>query len=309
MDAYDLVILGDINGDIMLRDADPVPEFGQQERFMDDGFLELGGGSAITACQAARLGLKTAFIGKVGDDLLGRLCIDILDQVGVDTQAMIVDGDIKTGFTVHLCGEDDRAMLTYAGSIATLRAEEAPLALITRGRHFHVSDFFLQPALQPGLADLFVEVKDAGLTTSMDPAWDPTETWDGHLHSVLPLLDIFLPNEQELCHIADREDVVEALRALGPTIPVVVAKVGSRGAIAIEDGDLVSEPAYPVKVVDGTGAGDNFNAGFLYGRLTGLPIQECIRIACICGAVSTRALGGVQAQIGLATLREIIGGV
>jgi sugar/nucleoside kinase (ribokinase family) len=214
---------------------------------------------------------------------------------------------VKTGFTVHLCGEDDRAMLTYAGSIAALRAEDAPLDLILQGGHFHVSDFFLQPALQPGLARLFGEVRHASIPTSMDPAWDPTGTWNGNLHEVLPLLDIFLPNEQELCHVVGRHDVAEALRVLGQEIPIVAAKVGSRGAVAIKGGEITSEPAHPVDALDGTGAGDNFNAGFLYGHIKGLPMQECLRIACICGAVSTRALGGIQGQIGLTVLEEILG--
>jgi sugar/nucleoside kinase (ribokinase family) len=308
LSAYDLVIFGDLNGDIMLQDSDPTPVFGQIERFMEDGCLELGGGSAITACQAARLGLKTAFIGKVGDDLLGRLLIDILKRHGVDTQGVIVDGSVKTGFTVHLCGEDDRAMLTYAGSIAALRSEEAPLDLISQGKHFHVSDFFLQPALQEGLADLFGEVKRLGMSTSMDPAWDPTLRWNGGLHRVLPHLDIFLPNDQELCHIAGEEDTAEALRILSQEIDVVVAKVGSQGAVATTEGAVYWEPAHPVKAVDSTGAGDNFNAGFLYGHLRGLPIQDCLRIACICGALSTLGLGGVQAQIDLASLEDLLNG-
>jgi len=307
LNTYDLVIFGDLNGDIMLRDADPTPVFGQAQRFMEDGCLELGGGSAITACQAARLGLRTAFVGKVGDDFQGRLLIDILEHHGVDARGVIVDGRVKTGFTVHLCGEDDRAMLTYAGSLAALRADEAPLDLIRQGRHFHVSDFFLQPALHAGLASLFREVKGAGISTSIDPAWDPTGTWNGNLHKVLSLLDIFLPNEQELCHIAGRDDVTEALRALWQGIPIVAAKMGSRGAVAIQDGELYTQPAHPVDAVDGTGAGENFNAGFLYGYLKGLPMQECLRIACICGAVSTRALGGIQAQISLTALEDILG--
>ena len=306
MDTYDVVIFGDLNGDILLKDADPTPVFGQIEKFMEDGLLELGGGSAITACQIARLGLKTAFIGKVGDDFQGRLLIDILKQQGVDTQGMIIDSRVKTGFTVHLCGEDDRAMLTYAGSIATLRAEEAPIDLIRQGRHFHVSDFFLQPALQTGLAGLFKEIRGAGSPTSLDPAWDPTQTWNGNLHSVLPHVDIFLPNEQELCHIGRKGTVTEALQALSRDIPTVVAKVGSQGAVAIKEGEIYSEPAYPVDAVDGTGAGDNFNGGFLYGAIKGLPIQESLRIACICGAMSTRGLGGLQAQIDMASLKDLL---
>ena len=311
MDTYDLVILGDINGDIMLTDDDPSPIFGQHEKFLEDGFMDIGGGSAITACQTARLGLKTAFVGKVGDDLQGRLLSHSLQRHGVDTRAMIVDAKVKTGFTVHLCRtkEGDRSMLTYAGSIAHLRAEEAPLELIQQTRHLHVSDFFLQPGLQDGLAGLFATVRKFGIGISLDPAWDPTGHWNGRLRAVLPYLDVFLPNEQELYHVTKKTDLGEALDTLGSQVPTVVVKVGSRGAVAIHNGRVYSEPGFPVEVVDSTGAGDNFNAGFLYGHLRGLSMQHSLRIACVCGAMSTRALGGIQAQLSLESLREIVGNV
>jgi sugar/nucleoside kinase (ribokinase family) len=303
---YDLVIVGDINGDIMLTDADPRPVFGQAEKFMQDGLVDLGGGSAITASQACKLGLRTAFIGKVGDDLLGRLLIDKLTACGVDTRGIAVDPSIGTGFTVHLCSSDDRAMLTYAGSIAQLHAEDAPLDLIARARHLHVSDFFLQPGLQAGLPALFQQVRGLGIGISFETAWDPTGGWGGTLPDVLPLVDIILPNEQELKHITRRPTLDEALEALACIVPTVVTKVGARGAVALHRGQRYAEPAYPVEPAETTGAGDNFNAGFLYGYLHGLSMQSALRAGCACGALSMRALGGVRGQVTLAELHGLL---
>lgn len=309
MKDYDLVIVGDLNGDIMLTDEDPVPVFGQAERFMRDGLVDLGGGSAITAAACGRLGLKTAFIGKVGDDVLGRVLIELLSGTGVNVDGIVVDPTVGTGFTVHLSGPHDRAMLTYAGSIAALRAEDASMDVIRHARHLHVSDFFLQQGLQSGLAGLFGRARASGLGISFETAWDPTGGWDGGLADVLPLVDVILPNEQELKHIARRDDLDEALRTVGRTVPVVVAKVGARGAVALRDGVRYAEPAYRVDPVDTTGAGDNFNAGFLFGYLRGMPMQESLRIGCACGALSMRALGGVRGQATGEELRRLLPGL
>ena len=271
--------------------------------------MDLGGGSAITASQACRLGLRTAFLGKVGDDLLGRLLIDKLAGCGVDTQGILIDLSVGTGFTVHLCSSDDRAMLTYAGSIARLHAEDAPLDLIARARHLHVSDFFLQPGLQAGLPALFRQARGLGAGISFETAWDPTGGWNGTLSEVLPLVDIVLPNEQELKHITRNSTLDEALEALGCIVPTVVTKVGARGAVAVRDGRRYAEPAYRVAPVETTGAGDNFNAGFLYGYLRGLSMQNTLRVGCACGALSMRALGGVRGQVTLDELRGLLPGL
>lgn len=128
------------------------------------------------------------------------------------------------------------------------------------------------------------------------------------LAEVLPLVDLILPNEQELKHVTRENDLDQALAALARTVPAVVVKVGARGAVALVDGVHYAEPGYPVTPVDTTGAGDNFNAGFLYGRLRGLPMQESLRIGCVCGALATGALGGVRSQITADELRALVPG-
>src|SRR5512145_395653 len=118
----DLLVLGDANPDLVLT-GDVVPEFGQIEKLVDGAHLVIGGSGAITACAAARLGLRTAFVGVVGDDLFGRFMLDALRERGVETSGSVVDPERATGLSVILSSRDDRAILTSEGTIAELRGD------------------------------------------------------------------------------------------------------------------------------------------------------------------------------------------
>ena len=122
----DILVLGELNADLILR-GNVVPEWNQAEKLIDDAALTLGSSSAIFACGAARLGLRVAFVGVVGDDLLGRFCREALDARGVDTSGVVVDPALRTGMTVILQLPDDRAMLTFPGAIPMLRVCMPPI--------------------------------------------------------------------------------------------------------------------------------------------------------------------------------------
>ncbi len=296
VDTFDLLIVGELNVDLILSDDDPVPEFGQREKLVRDAALELGSAAAIMACQAGRLGLRTAFVGKMGDDAFGRLLAHTLQARGVNTRAIIVDPTLRTGITVHLSQPRDRATLTYLGSIAAFRAEEVPIDLVRQSRHLHASSIFFQPGLVEGLPALFRAAHELGLSTSVDPGWDPAGRWREPLEQLLPLLDLFFPNEQELCHITCCGEADQALRQIGRMVPTVVVKRGARGAAALQHGVLYEEPPIPVDPVDTTGAGDSFNAGFLQAYLRGRDIRTCLRWGCVCGGLVTTHVGGIAGQ-------------
>ncbi len=296
MPAYDLVVLGDANPDLVLR-GDVEPAFGQAERLVDDAMLTVGGSGAITACGAARLGLRVAFCGMVGDDAFGRFVREELTSRGVDVAGLRVDPTRPTGVTVVLSRGQDRAILTHPGTIAALEASMVDPELLRDTRHVHVSSFFLQDALVPGLPALFDVAREAGATTSVDPNWDPAQRWDGGLFDVLARTDVFLPNAEETMRIAGVDDVAEAARRLAEATGTVVVKAGDEGALAVHaDAEPVFVPARPIEVVDTTGAGDSFDAGFLAASLEGRPLAEALAFAAACGTLSTRASGGVDAQ-------------
>jgi len=295
---FDLVVLGDCNPDLVLAGEDVEPAFGQVERLVDAAELTIGGSGRIVACGAARLGLRTAFAGVVGDDLLGRFVLDALARRGVDTHAIVVDPNARTGLTVILSRPGDRAILMFPGTIASLRSDQVDEGLLASMRHVHVASFFLQTALGAGLPELFARARSAGATTSIDPNWDPGERWDGGLKDLLSATDVFLPNAEEAMRIADVDDAEDAARVLASRGPLVAVRRGPAWALAaLPSGELVEAQALPgTDPVDTIGAGDSFNAGFLAARLNGWSTQLALALAAACGSLSTRAVGGTPAQ-------------
>jgi sugar/nucleoside kinase (ribokinase family) len=300
MAEFDVLVVGDANPDLLLR-GDVRPRFGQAEQLLTAADLVLGGSAAITAAGCARLGLRTALLAAVGDDVFGGLVRAQLSALGVTLLA--ADGrGAPTGLTVVLSEPDDRGMLTLPGTIAALRPSDVTDDLLALARHVHVASLYLQPGLAAGLDEVFARAKKAGLTTSLDTNWDPAEEWQS-IAKILEHTDVFLPNANELRAIAGLDDVDEAASKLVASGTTVVMKNGAAGARAWWPGGRCAAPGRKVDVVDTTGAGDSFNAGFLAARLGGGSMDEAIGWAAVAGSLSTRKAGGTAAQ---ATREDIL---
>ncbi|GAA3269825.1 carbohydrate kinase family protein [Dactylosporangium vinaceum] len=312
--SMDVLVVGDANPDLVLR-GDVRPRFGQEEQLLDAADLVLGGSAAITAMGCARLGLRTGLLAAVGADVFGTFTRARLEERGVRLLAPAADVTMTpTGLSVILSAPGDRAILTLPGTIPALRPEDVTDELLAGARHVHVSSLFLQPGLHAGLAGVFKRARALGVSTSLDTNWDPSGQWAG-LEEILAVTDVFLPNAAELLAVTragtmhPAADVLEAaaeqLVVMGTA---VVLKDGARGGRAwwLGSGGAVVAAAAPgvaVDVVDTTGAGDSFNAGFLAARLGGLDIAGALGWAARAGSLSTRAAGGTAAQ---ATREEVI---
>ncbi len=299
---FDILVAGEINPDLVLR-GDILPDFGQVEKLVDSADLTVGSSSAIFACGAARLGLKVAFIGVCGDDLFGAYMLDEMAGRGVDTTQVIIREDGQTGLSVILARGGDRAILTHLGLIPSLTAADIPPGLLQKARHLHVASYFLQTGLQPGLNGLFRQAHQFGLTTSLDTNWDPAEKWQG-FDSLLGQVDVFLPNENEARSITGQDDLPAAMLVLAEKSTLAAVKCGAKGAWLRKGDTGIQVPALKVEVVDTVGAGDSFDAGFLYGYLNGWELKKTLALAAVCGSLSTRAAGGVSGQ---PTLEEALG--
>ena len=288
-----VLVVGDANPDLVLT-GDVVPRFGQAEQLLDGAELLLGGSAAIVASGLARLGIPTALAAVVGDDHFGRLVLGRLQERGVDTSRVRLDPELPTGLSVILDRGGDRAIMTRLGTIPRLRSEQVRAAVAElRPAHVHVASYFLQPALAAELPDLFGELRAQGRTTSLDPNWDPAERWHG-LAELLPLVDVLLPNRAEERAIAGALGV-ESLSGLGPR---VVVKSGADGAESHgPDGTVTRAAGLAIEVVDTTGAGDSFDAGYLAAMSHGITDESVrLRWATVAGSLSTRSAGGTGAQ-------------
>lgn len=301
-----LIVVGELCVDIIVGLAEDPIRYGQHEQLVPFTELTMGSSSAITACGAAALGVATAMVGVRGDDEFGGYIARELVARGVEVGPVRIDSSVPTGSSTHLTRPDgDRAILTAMGSIGRTTASDVPAELLNGAAHLHGGSYFLQEALWPDAAALFAQARAAGLSTSLDGNFDPAETWDSGILSVLAHCDVFFGNEQELRGITRAEDLsaaVDALLDVMPAAAVVVCKSGGDGASAVwREGSATRRiqartPDAEGDLVDTVGAGDSLAAGFLAGRLDGSPIGECLRLGVACGTASTRGAGGVGSQ-------------
>jgi sugar/nucleoside kinase (ribokinase family) len=295
---FDILVAGEINPDLILS-GNVVPEFGQVEKLIDSATLTIGSSSVIFACGAARLGLRVVFVGVCGEDVFGRFMLDEMQKHHVDVSNVILRADGQTALSVILNKNSDRAILTHLGLIPMLQASDISDALLQQARHLHVASYFLQTNLQPALPDLFRRAHSLGLTTSLDTNYDPSEQWRG-FDELLSVTDIFLPNKTESLSITKLNDVRSAAKQLAYKTKLVAIKLGADGALACQDQLIAHSDSVSVNVVDTVGAGDSFDAGFLYACLNHWDLQRALRLACVCGALSTQRAGGTDGQPTLA---------
>jgi ribokinase len=219
-----------------------------------------------------------------------------LEQSGVDTNYVTVDSSLKTGLGIALCPPGDRAILTYMGTINVLTPADVSDELLSSTRHLHHGSYFLHSGLRPGIACIFRRARDIGVTTSLDTNWDPDDRWEG-VEALLPLTDIFMPNDQEALHIARIDDLDNAAAAfLERGAKTVTVKAGSKGAAVYSQDRKIQRAVTPVSGGDSIGAGDSFDAGFLAGWLRGLALERCLEIATACGSAVAAQIGGVAGQ-------------
>jgi sugar/nucleoside kinase (ribokinase family) len=291
---FDILVAGEINPDLIFS-GNVLPEFGQVEKLVDSAVLTIGSSSAIFACGAARLGLKVAFIGICGEDVFGRFMLDEMQKRGVDVGNVIVRADKPTGICVILNQGSDRAILTHPGLIADLQSSDITDGLLRQTRHLHVASYFLQTNLHPGLPALFQRAHSLGLTTSLDANYDPSEKWSG-FDELLSTTNIFLPNKTEALSITQTNDVESASKQLAGKSELVIIKLGPDGALACKQNKITYAKSLELNVVDAVGAGDSFDAGFIFGYLNKWPLERSLRLACVCGALSTQRAGGTDGQ-------------
>ncbi len=291
---FDITIAGEINLDILLYGLpENIPL--ERELLASGCCVTLGSSSAITAHNLSVLGSKVGFITRVGRDDFGAMALRRLNDAGVDLSRITESTTSSTGLTMVLPHPESRHILTYAGSMAEMTLEHLDMEYLTSARHFHLSSYYLHRGLIPQIPELFRRIKTAGLTISCDTNDDPDDSWGATFPEALHYVDILMPNEREACKIARTGDFDEAVRRLAATVPLLVVKLGSKGAMAVRGNERFFCSPLAVEVVDPVGAGDTFNAGFLHQYVRGADLNTCLDWGNRAAAFSTTRSGGTEA--------------
>ena len=300
----DVVCLGILVADVIARRVDSLPARGSLG-LVEEISLRGGGCALNTASVLVRLGLSASVVGKVGADPFGDFVLRLLDERGLERRGVVPDPGVGTSASVVLVDSaGERTFLHLPGANGRVRLEELDEEALFSGRALHVAGALVMPELDGEPTTTILErARARGLTTSVDTVWDATGRWERIVPS-LPLMDVFVPSLAEATAISGESDPRAAaawLRERG--VGTVALKLGPDGCYVTGVGfeGLLAAPT--VEAVDSTGAGDAFAAGFLYGHLSGWPLEHTAALANAAGALAATKVGAVE---GVPELRELL---
>ena len=253
--------------------------------------LTLGGCAANTAVDLAKMGVRSAVAGRIGTDLFGRIVVDMLREAHVDTNALkAVSGqDTSQTLIVNVQGQDRRYIHTFGANAGFHASDIDPSGC----KILYVGGFLLMQELGGSdLAKVFTSARARGVRTFLDVVTPPGVDYLAQLKPVLPVTDVFKPNRDEAHLITGESDMrrqAQIFRDLG--VQNAIISGGAEGALLVNDEGTFRAGTYNVEFVDGSGGGDAFDAGFIYGMLNGYSTIDCLRYASALGASCVRAIG------------------
>jgi sugar/nucleoside kinase (ribokinase family) len=260
----------------------------------DQLVLAIGGCAANVAVDLVKQGVRAGVVGRVGGDTFGKVVADLLREAQVDVAGLTVTPGVATSQTmiVNVAGQDRRFIHTF-GANGQFSAADIPLEMATRCRVLYLGGYFLMDRVQPdALREVFAAARQAGARTVLDVVTPGQGDYLRRLETVLPEVDVFVPNDHEARLITGESDPAfqaEVFNRLGAGTAIVT--LGDRGAVLVSDDRRLRAEAFPVRFVDGTGGGDAFTAGYITGMLRGLDAEGCLRYASGLGASCVQAIG------------------
>ena len=299
MKKFDVLVYGPIFCDLIFTGLESLPVLGH-EIFSKDFTLTIGG-SAIVSHGLNRLGARVGLIADIGNDPISNLIWEILEDLKIDRTLIRKHAIPLRKLTLALSYPNDRAFVTYVDRINEPQ-NFTEIFKQTSAQHLHLCS--LLTILDN--SNVIQQAHASGLSVSMDPGWEESALAAPEFLKIIKELDIFLPNESEVCQIAGRDQPDRAAEFVFSQMldGLLVVKQGAKGAVAYSKHSPQGyrTPALPVDPVDTTGAGDSFDAGFLFANLKNQDLKTCMKTGTICGSLSTNRIGGIA---GFPTRKEV----
>jgi sulfofructose kinase len=289
---FDAVALG-LNAVDHLIVAPRYPEFNSKIPYKSHR-LAAGGQCATAMVALARLGLRTRYIGKVGDDDIGRFQINSIVAEGVTADITVVEGaETQTAFIIIDEASGERTILWNRDPAIATRPEDVDRAVVTSGRVLHLDGHDVEASI---VAATYAREEGIPTVLDIDNIYPGAE-------SLLPLIDFMISSSTFPTRLTGESELRMALKQLAEKNGSLVtgATLGEDGVLIYIRGQFIHSPAFNIDCRDTTGAGDAFHAGFIYGLLTGLTIEETLRFANAIAGLKCLAVG---ARTGLPTLNE-----
>jgi len=302
---FEVTCLGILVADVVGKPIDAYPERGRLN-LVERMELHSGGCAANTGVSLAKIGIKTAVIGKVGNDGFGDFLVRVLQEHGIDTRGVKRDQKEATSATMVMVHSDgERSFLHYIGANAALRLEDVDMDIVRQSKVLHIAGALVMPGIDgEPTAELLRRAKQMGIITSFDTVWNTSSGWMNTIKPCLPYVDYMIPSIEEAKMLTGKEDPEEIAQVfLEHGVQVVGLKMGERGCYIRTAHVSLSIPRYQVQAVDALGAGDAFAAGFLTGVVRGWDLEQTGRFANAVGALCVTALG---ATTGVRSLEETL---
>jgi sugar/nucleoside kinase (ribokinase family) len=286
---YDIIVLGDYFFDQIFSGLPRFPRLGCETYC--DKLTTTGGAMFITAVSLGRLKARVGWPATFGTDAYSRFVYELTQAEGVDLAlARQLDRPFQR-VTTAMPFQGDRAFVTYVDAMPSDH-HDYWLSVLRQAscRHLHFGGAMPVDELRP----LVAAAREQGATVSMDCQDTPLLENPAAVREALPLVDIFIPNARETRIVAQIDDLHAAIESLLSLCPLIVVKDGPNGAWIGHDGDIIRVPGIDAgPAIDTTGAGDCFNAGFLYGHIVErASLEMCARYGNICGGLSVTGIGG-----------------
>lgn len=284
---YDVLVVGRPTWDLVFTGLPNWPIVGQES--FASGLTVSPGGTFNGVAALARLGVNVSMIGSVGNDEWSAIGLNAMEHEGVSSEHVRILDRAMPAVSVCMTYGGDRGFVTYEPSDPVLSGQCVMHAL---EKLETLDASYVQCCLNTDLAAYQRLAHKKGMKTVVDCGWDEPWLTSSEIRTLMPRADIIFMNQLEALTITGESTIERALHRLGQLAPFVVVKRGEHGSSAVVDGAVSSVPGIEATVVDATGAGDCFNAGFLFGLLRDAPIEQCLIYGNICGAMAVEKAGG-----------------
>jgi sugar/nucleoside kinase (ribokinase family) len=289
-----VVCLGILVADLVGRPLRAVPEPGRLV-LVDEMGLYTGGCATNAGTALARLGIPVELMGKIGQDSLGDFVLQAMNERGIGTRGVKRDPQVGTSATMVMVEPSgERRFVHYIGANARYTLEDVDQEMLAGASILHVAGSLVLPGIDGRpTAELLRQARQLGVITFLDTVWDDTGRWMRLLEPCLPEIDYFIPSLPEAQAMTGLDDPFQVARALLEYgVGTVGLKMGDEGCLVLNrEGEEIRLPAFEVEVVDATGAGDAYAAGFIAGVWYGWPLEKTVRLANAVGALCVTGLG------------------